>query len=152
MGVGKSTVGPLVAVASSLPFIDLDQVITTHAGCDVATIFAREGELGFRARERRALSSVLAGPVAVVALGGGALVDVASRRVARASATVVTLTARIETLRARLADDTTRPLLDAGLAERLTRRAAAYADADALIPTDDRTPREICARVLEAAA
>lgn len=151
MGVGKSTVGPLVAVASSLAFIDLDQVITAHAGCAVSEIFAREAEVGFRVRERQALRSVLAGPPAVVALGGGALVDAGSRRFARSAATVITLTARLDTLRARLAESAGRPLLDADFATRLADRAAAYADADALIATDDRSPAEICACVIEAA-
>lgn len=150
MGVGKSTVGPLVAVASSLAFIDLDQVISGHAGRSIPAIFRVEGEAGFRARERRALRSVLRGPAAVVALGGGALVDAGLRREARAQARVITLSARPETLRGRLAGDTGRPLFDAGFEALLAARAAAYADADAVIPTDARSPREICAQVLEA--
>lgn len=152
MGVGKSTVGPLVAVASSLAFIDLDQVISAHAGCAIAQIFASEGEIGFRAREARALRSVLAGPAAVVALGGGALLDPTLRREARACARLVTLTARPSTLRERLVGDHGRPLFDARFKSRLAERAAAYADVDARVATDGLTPAAIRDRVLEAVA
>lgn len=149
MGVGKSTIGPPLARALSSAFIDLDRVITAHAGSCVRTIFEEEGEAGFRAREATALRSVLRGPGAVVALGGGALMDARLRAFARANAPVITLTATPASLRARLATDRgERPLLDPDFEDRLRARAAAYADADALIATDDRSPDAICAEIL----
>ena len=73
MGVGKSTVGPLVAERLGLPFVDLDQEIERTANATVAALFARDGEPGFRVLETRVLEAVVAGPPAVVALGGGTL-------------------------------------------------------------------------------
>lgn len=150
MGVGKSTIGPPLARALSRAFIDLDRVITAHAGSCVRTIFEHEGEAGFRMREDAALRCVLDGPAAVVALGGGALIDPALRAFARSRAQVITLTATPATLRARLGVDHQRPLLGPDLEDRLKARAAAYADADARIPTDARSPQAICADVLAA--
>ena len=159
MGVGKSTIGPPLARALSRAFIDLDRVITAHAGSCVRTIFEHEGEAGFRRREAAALRSVLDGPSAVVALGGGTLVDPELRAFARALAPIITLTATPNTLRARLASDVStaasRPLLGADLEQRLAQRAAAYADADAQVATDVRSVDAICGEicsVLERAA
>jgi shikimate kinase len=150
MGVGKSTIGPPLARSLSCAFIDLDRVITAHAGSCVRTIFKHEGEAGFRSRERAALRSVLDGPGGVVALGGGTLVDPQLRAYARASASVITLTATPDSLRTRLAGDaaTARPLLGADLEERLHQRAAAYADADVQVATDARGVDAICAEIL----
>ena len=150
MGVGKSTIGPPLARALRQAFIDLDRVITAHAGSCVRTIFEHEGEVGFRAREDAALRHVLDGPAAVIALGGGALIEPSLRAFARSRAPVITLTATLSTLQARLADDQTRPLLDADLEARLTARAAAYADADAQIATDALSPAAVCDRIVAA--
>ena len=159
MGVGKSTIGPPLARALSSAFIDLDRVITAHAGSCVRTIFEHEGEAGFRLREAAALRSVLDGPSAVVALGGGTLVDPQLRAFARTHAPVITLTATPDSLRTRLISDAStaasRPLFGADLEDRLAQRAEAYADADAQVATDARSVEAICAEiqsVLERAA
>ena len=70
MGVGKSTVGPLVAAKLGLPFVDLDEAIATAAGRSIPAVFAAEGEAGFRRREAAALEGA-AGTETVVACGGG---------------------------------------------------------------------------------
>ncbi|HNC95063.1 MAG TPA: shikimate kinase [Myxococcota bacterium] len=69
MGVGKSTVGKLLAARHGRSFVDLDQEIG-----DIPAIWAQEGEAGFRQRERATLEKVV-GREAVLALGGGTVVD-----------------------------------------------------------------------------
>lgn len=69
MGVGKSTVGKLLATRHGRSFVDLDQEIG-----DIPAIWAQEGEAGFRQRERATLEKVV-GREAVLALGGGTVVD-----------------------------------------------------------------------------
>ena len=81
-GSGKSTLGKLLARRPARPFVDLDAEIEKAAGRSIPAIFAAEGEAGFRARELRALEEVSTRPRAVVALGGGALVNAAARPVA----------------------------------------------------------------------
>ena len=60
-------------------FVDTDALVERAAGRRVAAIFASDGEAAFRAAERRAIGEALAVPGAVVATGGGAVVDPATR-------------------------------------------------------------------------
>lgn len=72
MGVGKSTVGPLLAGRLGWTFLDLDTHIEDRSGATIPELFRREGELGFRRIESIALASALRRPDTVLALGGGA--------------------------------------------------------------------------------
>ncbi len=105
MGVGKSTVGRRAAEMAGVPFIDLDAAIEARAGRPIAAIFAELGESAFRALEADELAQVLASEErAVVALGGGALVEPSRRRAALERACIVTLTAHPATLAGRTAE------------------------------------------------
>jgi shikimate kinase len=150
MGAGKSTVGRKLARRLRLRFVDADAEIEAAAGASVAEIFAREGEAGFRARERAAVEA-LEGQAAVVALGGGAFVQAEVRARLAGSGGVVYLRARPETLLERIGEAEERPLLAGlGRAERLARirelleeREPAYAAADLCLDTDGRAVEEI---------
>jgi shikimate kinase/3-dehydroquinate synthase len=156
MGVGKSTVGRRAAELAGVAFVDLDAAIEARAGASVAAIFVEQGEAAFRALEAEALAEALATEgAAIIALGGGALLDMGRRRAALEQAFVVTLTARHGTLALRT-DGTPRPLL-AGAGGRAARihallaaRAAAYAEAHAQIATDERAVDAVAAAVLDA--
>ncbi len=153
-GAGKTTVGRLAAQALDLPFVDLDARIEQDAGRSIADIFAAEGEAGFRQREAAALRAVIrqapSSRGAVIALGGGALLDRANRRAAQAAGTVALLTARPETLRARLAaQPDQRPLArdPEALTALLRRRAAHYASFRRRVDTDGLTPEALAWQV-----
>lgn len=70
-GAGKTTVAREAALLLDAPWTDLDAVIADEAGCAIPEIFAREGEAGFRARERAAMARALAAPPQLIAAGGG---------------------------------------------------------------------------------
>ena len=148
MGVGKSTVGARLAERWGMPFVDLDGLIVRRQDATIPEIFARSGEVGFRAAETAALEAVLAGPGVVLALGGGTLHQPGARgRLVGAGYRVVSLVAQWQTLAGRIAADAGgRPL--AADAERLFRlRAAGYEEADVVVPVDGLSPDEVVDRL-----
>ena len=79
MGAGKSTVGRLVADALGVEFADTDELVEHRTGRTVAELFIDEGEAYFRELEREAVADALATHDGVLALGGGAVLDVGTR-------------------------------------------------------------------------
>jgi 3-dehydroquinate synthetase len=100
MGAGKSTVGARVAGLTARPFIDLDRLIERRHG-PIPELF-EAGEPGFRRIEEGILAEALAGPDAVIALGGGAVVSPLNRERLRARAFTVFLDVDVETAWARV--------------------------------------------------
>jgi shikimate kinase/3-dehydroquinate synthase len=158
MASGKTTVGRLLAEREKRPFIDLDQAIEARLGASVKDLFARFGEAGFRAEERRELTELLdrsaSGPAPVVALGGGALLSRELRLLALDRAVVVSLEASAKETARRAGSGSSRPNLGSGDIEQrasdlLSERALAYAEAHARITTDGLTPTSVADRVLE---
>src|SRR5204863_6454116 len=79
MGAGKSTVGRRLAEKLELPFVDADHEIEAAAGKTVPEIFADHGEAYFRDGERKVIARLLDGGAAVLATGGGAYINEATR-------------------------------------------------------------------------
>lgn len=151
MGVGKTTVGPLVAARLGRPFLDLDEVIAAKAGKSIPEVFAAEGEAGFRRREAAALVAIAAGET-VVACGGGIVVDPANVARLRQSGRVAWLAAPAAILAGRVKDGAGRPLAGEGGREvgaRLAAREAAYeAAAHFRVETAGRTAEEVAEEVV----
>lgn len=115
MGAGKTAVGEACARRLERAFVDTDAVIVAAAGVSIAEIFAAEGEDGFRQRERRAVTDACsAAEPAVIACGGGVVVDPDNRRDLRRAGVVVWLTAAAEVLVQRVGAGDGRPLLAVG--------------------------------------
>lgn|SRR5690242_1187179 len=74
MGAGKTLVGALVADRAQAEFFDLDHLVEDQAGMSIAEIFATHSEAAFRQFEKETLPRLLV-PGAVVALGGGVVMD-----------------------------------------------------------------------------
>ncbi len=138
MGAGKTTLGQALAARLGRAFVDVDARIEADAGQSIPALFAAEGEAGFRRRESDALRAVLAGAPAIIATGGGAVLDAGNRAVMRAAGTVVYLSVDPETQLARLRGDTGRPLLQTAdpartLAALQAQREPLYRDAAHLV-------------------
>jgi shikimate kinase len=109
MGSGKSVVGALVAQRTKAPFHDLDLLVEREAGMLIPEIFAAAGEPRFRELEAHALPGALE-PGAVVALGGGSLINDESWRLVASTASTVYLEVPFEVIWERIRNVTGRPL------------------------------------------
>jgi shikimate kinase len=155
MGAGKTCVGRRLAHRLRLPFIDADEAIADAAGATVTEIFAAMGEAAFRDGERRVIARLLAGPPQVLATGGGAFVDPATRALIRERGISVWLRASLDVLDRRTRGRGGRPLLEvadprAALATLLAVREPIYAQADVVVDTSDEPADFTTGRVLDA--
>src|ERR1039457_6063331 len=91
MGSGKTAVGKHLARLLDYPFIDSDHEIELQTGADIPLIFEREGEAGFRRREREVIADLAMRERIVLATGGGAILDEHSRRLLATRGLVVFL-------------------------------------------------------------
>ena len=90
MGAGKSTIGRQLAKRFDLPFIDIDNEIENVSGADIQWIFDKEGEYGFRLRESKVLRrSVESNTKAVIATGGGIVLNEENRLLISSAGTVI---------------------------------------------------------------
>ena len=157
MGAGKTTVGRKLAHVLDLPFADTDAAIEDAARMSVAEIFATYGEPEFRALEARVVARLSAGGPQVIATGGGAFMNEATRAVLTARAVTVWLNADLDVLMERVSRRPTRPLLQAadprGVMQGLmAARYPVYATADVTVAAR-KVKREIIAdEIVEALA
>lgn len=113
MGAGKTAVGRQLASRLKLPFADSDAEIELRTGVDISYIFEREGEEGFRIRERDVIDALTSAAGIVLATGGGAVLLSVNRERLAARGTVVFLETTIEQQLARTSRSRHRPLLAA---------------------------------------
>ncbi len=155
-GAGKTAIGRRLAARLGLPFRDADTEIELAAGMPITEIFRRYGEPHFRDGERRVITRLLAGPPLVMATGGGAFADTATRAaILRSGAITIWLKCELPTLLRRVAGREHRPMfLNADPAEVLTRLMAArhplYAEADVTVTCTDESPELTTRRVQDA--
>ena len=154
MATGKTEVGQRLARRLGRPFLDTDGLVETAARRTVAQIFADDGEARFRALERDAVEEACAVPDAVIATGGGTLLDAENRQRLAAAGPVVCLTASPEEIARRVGDVTSRPLLVGHNGDRLKRirtllaeRAPVYALATHTVDTSGLTVEQVTERV-----
>ena len=111
MGAGKTTIGRLLARRLDMTFIDSDHEIEARTGATIPWIFEIEGEASFRRREADVIRELTAQNGIVLATGGGAVLDPASRALLAERGTVIYLRASVSSILARTAHDKNRPLL-----------------------------------------
>lgn len=154
MGAGKTCIGRRLARRLQMDFVDADEEIVRAAGASIAEIFRRYGESAFRESERRVIGRLLDEP-RVLATGGGAFVDTATRELIRQRGISVWLRADLDLLHKRTRGRGGRPLLEtedprATLAALMTARHPFYAQADIVIDSHDEAPEKTTDHVLEA--
>ncbi|MBK3533999.1 3-dehydroquinate synthase [Streptomyces sp. MBT67] len=154
MGVGKSTVGELLAARLGTTYRDTDADVVAEAGKPIAEIFYDEGEEHFRALERRAVAAAVAGHPGVLSLGGGAVLDGATRELL-AGRPVVYLSMDVDEAVRRVGLGTARPLLAVNprrqWRELMDARRHLYEEvARTVVATDENTPEEVAQAIIDA--
>ncbi|MGW7386220.1 shikimate kinase [Streptomyces sp. NPDC054794] len=154
MGVGKSTIGELLAERLGVGYRDTDEDIVAAEGRAIADIFVEDGEPAFRVLEKQAVCRALAEHEGVLALGGGAILD-ADTRALLAGQRVVYLSMDVEEAVKRTGLNAARPLLAVNprkqWRELMEARRHLYEEvATAVVPTDGRTPEEVTRAALDA--
>lgn len=154
MGVGKSTVGQLLAERLGVGYRDTDDDIVAEQGRTIAEIFVDEGEPAFRAIEKAAVRRALAEHDGVLALGGGSILD-ADARALLAGQQVVYLSMDVEEAVKRTGLNAARPLLAVNPRKQWrelmeARRHLYESIATTVVATDGRTPEEVTRIALDA--
>jgi shikimate kinase len=153
MGSGKSAVGRQLARRLGLSFVDSDEEIEARTGVDIAYIFEREGEAGFRHREAEVIDELTQRDDVLVATGGGAILDPVSRGRLRERGHVVYLRTSVEQQLARTRRSEARPLLNnpdprGTLARLYEARAPLYAEvAEITVDTDGRKVKSVVEQI-----
>jgi len=156
MGSGKSAVGKQLARDLGLDFIDSDAEIEKRTGVDIAYIFEKEGEAGFRIREREMITELAKRDAIVLATGGGAVLEPDNRRLLTKCGTVVYLETTIEQQLERTRHTRHRPLLvdrdpETVLTELMEVRAPLYEEvADITVKTGGRRVGAVVGEIRKA--
>jgi shikimate kinase len=149
MGSGKTAVGRSLARHLSRPFYDSDTEIVRRTGVDIPYIFEKEGEVGFRERERETIEALVALSGIVLATGGGAILLPENRRLLAERGFVVYLETSVEQQAERVKQGRQRPLLTnvdpaARLRELMAERDPLYRSiADGTVATDGRRVKAV---------
>ena len=153
MGAGKTSVGRLVAEQLHFDYLDTDELIVSRAGRTIAEIFKTDGEPAFRALECQTVGELTSRTKTVIATGGGLPVNPANLASLKTHALVVCLWASPEKIWERVKNQTHRPLLhdldpQKKIRDLLAAREQFYKQADVLVNTDIRSPREVAQHVV----
>lgn len=155
MGAGKTTIGRLLAKQLGRTFVDSDWYIESQTGADIAWIFAKEGEAGFRERETRAIDELSQKKQIVLATGGGAVMSAENREFLKQRGIVVYLNAPVDVQMARTAKDKSRPLLQQPNPRRILQDLYSTRDplyrqvAHIIMPTGHTYPRHMVNQLLQ---
>lgn len=157
MGSGKSSVGRRLAAALSLPFIDADTAIEEAAGRSIPDIFASYGEAHFREGEVRVIARLLESGPQVLATGGGAFINPATRANIKLNGISIWLKAEADVLMRRVRRKGDRPLLktanpEATMRKLIDDRYPVYAEADLTVQSREVPHEVIMSEIIAALA
>ena len=153
MGVGKSTIGRLLAKRLKVRFIDVDKVIEKNQKKSIKKIFQDNGEKYFRKLEEKIALKIIKKRETVIALGGGAFINENIRKKVLQSCVSVWLKVNLDKLIKRYRSNNRRPLLnktklDADVRKIYQLRKKIYSLANFKISCDNMSKTQIVERIL----
>jgi len=154
MGTGKTAIGKRLAQALGKQFIDTDKEIEKVTGMTIPQIFNRHGEIRFRSEEKLAIKKACSRSNAVIATGGGAVMDEDNIKMMKSCGRIICLTARPEVIQARIKRKDNRPLLQRDksierISELLADREVYYKKcAEAFFDTSDEEHEQVVERII----
>ncbi|MGH7703909.1 MAG: shikimate kinase [Gemmatimonadales bacterium] len=155
-GAGKTTVGRLVAEQLGAGFVDTDNMIVRKMLMPITRVFGEFGETKFRELERETMNTALAGPVSIIAPGGGWAAQPGQLEAGRENCFVIYLKALASTAASRASGEGTRPLLvGEDPIEKMRRlsqeREPYYLLADATVKVDLKSAEQVAAEIVTLA-
>lgn len=160
-GTGKSLVAKEIAQRLNWDFVDTDVEIVKLAGKPISEIFQWDGESKFRGLERQVIEKACQQKRLVVAIGGGAIINLRNYELLTKSGFIFCLEAKPETIYQRLFQNGTydsraevRPLLTVENPLESIRRLKAsrqsyYANVDWTIHTDTLNISQVAKEVIK---
>lgn len=155
MGCGKSSVAEELELHYGMKRIEMDQMIVDQNKMEISEIFRIYGEDYFRDLESSLLEEIQTKENQVISCGGGVVLREKNVDMMKQNGIIVLLTARPETILARVKDDDSRPVLKdnktvQGITELMEKRRVKYERAaDTTIHTDEKSVAEICEEIQE---
>ncbi len=156
MGSGKTRVGKRLAKDFDIPFVDIDRVVTKKMNLSSKEIFDRFGEPFYRALETTAVKALIEDPEQkVISLGSGLPMQEQNEKYIKKLGTVVYLTVSYETLKKRLENSSSNPLIEGAdkadkIKKLLKQRDPVYAKfADVEMITGDKPFEELIGQLEE---
>ena len=153
MGVGKTTIGRLLAKKLNLDFYDIDQIIEKENNMKISDIFKKKGEIFFRKQEESITINCLKKNHSVISLGGGAFVNKNIRDKVLSKAKSFWLTTSIEILKSRIKSNRRRPIINkiglVNIENLFNTRKEIYSLADHKIDCEKLTLDEISDKIIE---
>jgi len=153
MGVGKSTIGKILAKKLNYNFVDVDKLIENKEGTSINSIFKNKSEIYFRKMENDITLSELKKNNSVIALGGGAFLNNEIRKSTKRLSISFWLDVSLEVLIKRLTKNKKRPLLNKKNTSEVVKkiyfeRKKIYNEADHRIKCNSLGSKEIVKKIL----
>ena len=154
MGTGKTSVGRILSRRLKRAFVDIDSAIESEEKCTIKEIFASKGEAAFRELEKKMITRYAASSNLILTTGGGAVLDPDNFAALCANGRLIALTAKPETIFARVKRSKHRPLLLvknplAEIKRLLEIRQPFYAKAEHCLVTDGKSAQEIARQIAD---
>ena len=154
MGVGKTTIGQLLAEKLSVAFFDTDKIIEQNMNMTVSEFFEKLGEKEFRKYETEVVELLSNTEGCVISCGGGIVLNKTNMNILSKNGIIVYLKANIDTIVKRVSSDRTRPIIAAmenpkkEIELLFNKRKNFYENNNFSFDTDSLTPEQISDNII----